>query len=643
MEINKKIVNSKFISEVLSYKEFEDLDIILESGTGTGKSHTFTKYAEQFIREKNSKIISIFGKIYLGEQQKAYFNNAGIKTNFYKDKGFKFEDNILICINSLSKYIDEIDKYGNDFILFIDEISIFTSEITHNETIDKLQIIYCLIKKLILRADKIFVCQNEINDAALCLLDKRHTKNKNILFVKNEYKNNANKDAIVFESFDVLLEKMKKEDRPYLFACDSKSIIDKVYHILKNNNMKYRIVKITSKTDRINIKDFEWNNTIILYSPSIITGVDCSLEHAQNQYIHITGVIEGNLLYQMAMRTRNLKSLYISYDEKKTKTKLNKYTSLENCKQIIEKGINHSSSILSKMCIYINENDEAVKNINNSFFELYCQNEYIHDLSICNIIKSFEDIVSKNGFIIKYVLVDTNCDVENELMSAKLEIKKMEDEEYIKYINGDVEDEKMDKLMDYLKIISPDDKMKYKNYIVDDYNLKAHINCIKFFYKIEFLKYFVERMTEKTFNIKVKESSIYKFIILKKMLQTYNIDIYNLNENIDSELTLTEEDKKNIIFIFDKRVKVNKFTKKRDLIKFIVGKINLFCTCGENKLIKSRKTGKDNIVCYSINEEFLKENFDLYSYRAKYGYIEDKLKKLLDIKEEEHILMEIFD
>lgn len=700
MDLKKIIVNSQRLSEVFSYEDFKANDtIIIESGTGTGKSFTFAKYVKQLLEEnENLKLLSIFGKTNLGKQQQKYFEEAGIKTNFYKDNNFKFEGNVLICINSLIKYVDLLRETKQEYIIFIDEVSIFTTEITHNETIEKLAIIYCLLKNLILKANKVYVCQNSINDSALCLIEKRvnvekivnikmpteartklqklEDKEINLLkkikkdpkyekdyknncleisrlkaifqekektktiFIKNEFKKNNGTQAIYFESYEMLLETMKNEakSKPFLFACDSKAIVDKVYEVLSKQKPLFEIVKFTSKTEKIST-DFDFKNKIVLYSPSITTGIDCSLNEIQCQFIHIVGNIEGGLLYQMAMRTRNIDKLYLSFDSKVTKKDC-KYNSLEDCQQYLELNIENGLTQLIKMCVYIDENDNLKTSINNSFFQLFYRNEYLKEKSMCDLKSSFIQILELNGFEIQKCKINIESeDVKHEMKLAKEKLKEISEEEFKNYLDGKSEDENLDNLINNILHLENEEQIiKYKDVLMDEYKLKSHFNCVRIFNKFDHLVTSLEKYKDNSFIIKITESTIYKIMMLKKLMNNYNINIFDLNNNYNDKIEISAEDKKTVKE-FDYRVKLEKFNTKYELIKFIVSKLNNLC----KNIISSKQNAKKKYE-YKLNDEILKYNFELYCLRSKCCSIEPKLVEHLGIKiEESEKILELFE
>jgi len=91
-----------------------------------------------------------------------------------------------------------------------------------------------------------------------------------------------------------------------------------------------------SSEDKIDFKDAskELQNLFIFHTPTIKEGVDCSFPNPQDVFLHITGnSICPNGLFQMSMRTRNIKRIYmygIDKNKKIRNTTIKKITEWEN-------------------------------------------------------------------------------------------------------------------------------------------------------------------------------------------------------------------------------------------------------------------------------------------------------------------------
>ena len=176
-------------------------------------------------------------------------------------------------------------------ILLIDEISLFTQDITHNDTLSRiLKPVYLLLMRLIKLAHKVIVCQASITDYVFNLLKFR--KNETMLFIKNEYKNYEGIDAHIIKnenSYYELLKQKIKNNEPFFMASDSKGEIDKYYHLLFNDALpeqKDKFILITSETKfKLENASEQLKDKFVFYSPSIIYGVDFNIDNEQDVFI----------------------------------------------------------------------------------------------------------------------------------------------------------------------------------------------------------------------------------------------------------------------------------------------------------------------------------------------------------------------
>ena len=110
-------------------------------------------------------------------------------------------------------------------------------------------------------------------------------------------------------------------------------------------------------------------------------------------------------MFQQLTRCRNIKNVYY-YGEP-----INNDSKYINLKEVEEKHIRYiennnsinddinSKSILD-VCTVMNEQDDILF-YKNSFFNLYCYNEYVKDIYNTNKIKHFELILESQGFDLK--------------------------------------------------------------------------------------------------------------------------------------------------------------------------------------------------------------------------------------------------
>lgn len=625
--------NTSRISEELTYKRFKKYDnIIVESGTGSGKSFTFSMHLKRYLDENPEvKLLSIFGKRNLGIQQRKYFEDQGLDIKYYLDDNFckNHEGNILCCINSLYKYESDLKKNAEKYILFIDEISLFTVEVTHNSTIRELKRIYVLLKYLIQNCKKLYVCQNEITDSAMLLISSR-LENKT-LCIKNNFKTNANKEAIKFKNENLLVDKMLKDiqhQKYFLFCSDSKKIVDKLFLFFTkniNDEEKKKYVKFTSDSKEKITNDFVFQNKYVFYSPTISAGVDVSLDIAQNQYMYITGKsVDSMILYQMGMRTRNLEKLY--YYCKKTKKQEQKYSDVEDCKKCLKDNTDMVCNSILRMCFGMSENEEK-KFVANSFFDLFAENEYIASVYASDIIKEFENILMTNGF--RIISNNDNVkDYKDEFEILKKEKILIDEQTFNNFCEDPDTNKELKNTCELLCLESKEEKETFKHFLSDSYKLRGHFNCIHIFSTNEYLDNKIEECTKKIYDSKLILSPYVKIRHLKEFMKTYDINIFDMMQNHDENIEIKE----NHFYILKSLFELRSDIKKRyDLIQFITKRFNSLCDC---ELIKSKRImfNDNKISYYYIDDVILGEHFDLYSQRGSFNNIEKSLITYLNIE-----------
>ena len=634
MEINKIDCDTKRITDVFTYKDFKQSEtIIISSGTGTGKTYCFSSYVKKYI-EKNpdKKIISIFGKRNLGLQQKKYLEEQNIKVAYYTDNDFykNTDGNILICINSLCKCENAIMKNLNNYILFIDEVSIFSTEITHNDTLVDLKSIYVLLRKLMKSCHKLFVCQNEINISAMELIKPKLESSKKNIYINNSFKNNKNKKAIKCDNLNILIEKMKKDvlnNKYFLFCSDSKKDVDTIYALFTNDKEDTDdYVKFTSSSKEKFSSDFNFENKYVFYSPTIGAGVDVTLESAQNHYLYINGKsVDSQVIYQMSMRTRNLKELIYCCNPN-IKEKVPKYLSLEDCREKIINDVRTNSKSILSMCYNLDIDDEMVFSPN-SFFEIFARNEYISELYFANLVTKFEEMLVLNGFNIKKDENQLN-DYAKEIECVKNLNIQMDEQDFIKQCQDGNLSEELKKACDILRVSDYEDKIQYQKLLQDSYKLQGHFNLCRFFSDKDYLQEKLDNIIKKIYDVKLIKNTYNQIIHLKYFMEKYKIDILDLNKNGDEIIEIEQKDLTsfNIIFRFSSKIKT-----RYDLVQFIAVRLNTLCNCDIIKT-ERRMIEKKRQRYYYINKDEMDYHFELLLKRSNCDSIEEKIIEYLGIE-----------
>jgi len=570
--------------------------IVIKSDTGTGKTYSMS----QWLKYKHSKFISIVSRVSLGQEQtEKCFNNDNnngynLECLFYKnhDGFFKTGDNVVIQLESLIR-LSNVDV--SDYTLYLDE---FSSIIQHLITSDTLNQRRCLVYRIFCRLIqncKLVVCTDaDINSISLEFLKSLKS---NIVFVKNTFSHNKNIVATELETFEEIVELIKKEKK-FFCCCDSKSRAEKIHYLLNDKNVKL----ITS--EEINYVNLNLYDKIII-SPKIIYGLDCTIK--KNVYcVYQCNTISPPQMIQQISRIRNINQLYFNFISKTVTAPL--YNDVSECYRILKYSDRMSVKEFELIC------DEKTTN---QYLNYLSKIEYTLDCYRTNKLYHFIRILIERGFILTkqyFKSQSINKKKEKEIVKEIFEQKVDNIEFYKSQVNK------------YLNI--PDDRIdEYSDILIDKYKLLTHLNIKKHFFKFDLAQDIKLHIitNDNDFAVNISSGSNCKIYFLKTLLKACDAN------DVQPQKALNEADSK--IFydkyttIFRSRTK-NKldFTKMRDINK-TVSKIykELF-----KDYVTVTKKGKYKKLLFTItknNFDYHKTLFDFSIYSNNNDFIEEKEKE----------------
>lgn len=612
IEINN--INSEYLN--LGEEEFKYKTIIIKSDTGTGKTTTISKNIKKIMDEnKNLNLISLVPRISLSFQHIKNFKNNNINLLSYqelnKKRAIEYEHkDIVCCINSLLLLKD---MYFEDTILFIDEIDSFIQSIIDNSTLKEQKQIYALLMKMINKCNILILSDATINDVIFKFCEKRDDKNK--IFINNKYKANKGTHAIQCLNENEFMNLMKTdiENKKYFLACSDKA--DKITE-LYNNDKKYAseedFILITADS-KIQIKDAqeEFKNKYVYYSPSITYGVDYNNKEKQNVYIYIDGCSISPIgMYQQINRTRNIDKIYF-YINPSIKHNVIKYNSIEETEKYFKNAVENFENIqLTNICTILDENDK-LKIIENSFFKLFCHNEYIKNIYNNNKESHFKKKLEECGFIIK--ILGQYEKINKEL---KKEMKKIKEENVDDKFNKYIEDFENPEYDDYEKRrkilnIEINNVNDYKEYITNKYAFEQHLNIMDYFKDDEIINNNIKKLKENKHSESIYNNKYVKIKVMRDILKKYNIpDGLNYGDK-KKEMKVDIKDMKLIKTTFEKK----KIIEINNLYEFNKMHISLIRSIAP--IIKAKeKGGKNNAkMHYEYDEELIKQNKELAEKR----------------------------
>lgn len=645
-------------------------NIIIQSTTGTGKTtDTAVKFNQYYIdNDCNKQIISIVALIATADQHIQTFKKKGIILNHYKTcEKNKLNDNLVICINSLLKLSFLSIEQIKDKIIYIDEFESFNNCLTHNKNLDNnIRLINNLLMKLIKNCHKFIISDALINQNALnflsCNLHKKY------IFINNTHKKYKGVNAIRYHNEYDFLNEVKQDifnNNYFLFGSDSCSKItqyfdetekqkideqdDKIITDIFNDITKdlpekdlSKFLLITSKTAyKIKNANEEFNNKFVFYSPSIVNSVDFTSKDPQNQYLYFNSLtINSQSMFQQGTRTRNIKTLKFFANQRQ-----HNYV-YENIKEVetINKKLIETDDKIKKVCLNFDENDNE-HIVENTFFKMWCFNEYLDDCYNTNKISHFQNILINEGFNLvhkgKDVLFDKNkvkeminntknneLDKYNKFVELYKNIfihdntdKSNSDEDIIEFNNDELnklrENKQYEKYFDRIEILSlkPDELAinKFGYLVMDEFNMTSYFNILKLFKTNEFIVKNMDDLKKTSYDIKIINNIYNKIWLLRQFETIFNIAPFELNfilKNDNSINNFTDElfNKYKKIFRSDK----NKPKNINELRTFYVQMITNIT--GKNINIIDKNRPRENYIRdikYKINIDIIKVFYDL--------------------------------
>lgn len=627
-------INSKYIQ--ITTDEFNKSDtIIMKSCTGTGKTTATAKAIKIYNsnQRRPKHILSIISKKSLAKQHIKSFADEDIKLVNYLDKTKQLQaDNIVCCINSIMLFKDVNEKEFSNYIVYIDEIASFLSDITHNETLrGKLKLCYQILMRIVKNCHKLILSDAKINDNVFNFIRTREIKKPQTIYIENLFKKYLDVPAIKIRDeqlqLDMMIEHVKADDF-FLCASDSCKTITKLYMECLKYNSADKFILITAH-NQFDISDAseQFANKFVFYSPSIIFGVDFSIDQSQDVFIYNKGrTLDPSAIFQQTTRTRNIRNLYY-YSELANADPI--YENLENCKQIFT-DIKKTSQEINEVCVYLDSDDsEAI--VENTFFELFVYNEYVCDLYQTNKTAHYENILKSNGFVLSQIgsIKPLSKAKNQELDEPLLEIKENAFNDLIE--NGTTEDLTLLTNVQMLKLenVSTETLMLYKDQITDKFKLNEHLDIIRALKDEEFIQQKIFDLERDNYNVTVMTSTYHKIKHIKSFEQRMKIQKYQIDVKLDDVTFFDIPQNEYLLICKLFRIKREKPSNNYKLLNLYVSMVRHVMT--SEVIISKKGTTRDNLkISYKLNKDFVKFHIDLNMFSNPYlrNFDEDILTSL---------------
>jgi hypothetical protein len=452
--------------------------------------------------------------------------------------------------------------------------------------------------------------------------------------VKNKFQKFEGVEAFQIKDemrFKKAIEDKMKKDEPFFAGFDSARNASCYFYNMKNNT-KLECILVTDETKVIIPKNMsEWENKCIFYSPKIETGVDFNIDTKQSVFFHMKGEsILPTSSFQMIARTRNMKNLTYFCVDKKTKDY--KYKDLDDVKRVMKNEQNITNMYMN--CSYLDVMDN-LKFSENSFFDLYCFNEYVKDIYEQNKTEHLKDILYKNGFKCSEIIEEIPSQLSKELKSEMKDVvDECTEEIFNKWIEGEIMHENFDIRKNILKLSEKEDIIKYKEYIYDRTNFENHGKTVLLMKDKEFIKEKSNDMMSNSY----KEFGIHNIFSKIELLGIYEKETKIKRFNYDDATPTIKDSTWNMILkLFRKTTK--KPENKADVIKEYVGLVNNISKLYDGKRIKENKERK---TTYTLDVDTLKASYklDKFNDKLRADYCYDTLTHIKFKKQKEEEIIE---
>ena len=338
--------------------------IILQSGTGTGKTYTINKINNQLLKSNpHYTFLSLVTRRSMCACHINAFNNCAdskIKFTSYLDNSYETLDYFISSLENLIRVHDNYD------IVLLDEVNSLINYF-YSDTLSSIRL-RCIgvLFRLLSKAKVIIACDANITDLVFGFFNQINIK---YLYYKNNYKNkvgipfdfylskNYNIMANLFSFCDkFIIEKIKKGDS-VLILTDSFTITNELKNYLLKYNDNHDYFRVFNK-DEGTLDDIVNINKIcvgrcVLANSKILYGVDLQFHYNVSFFIYKYASsfgIDAFCMEQQIGRPRNTDKLQLLCLDPKALFYSNTFISFDENKQRQQKFIQTRNNLHKELC-----------------------------------------------------------------------------------------------------------------------------------------------------------------------------------------------------------------------------------------------------------------------------------------------------
>lgn len=408
-------------------KSMDNKCLIMQSGTGTGKTFTINKINNHLLKSNpNYTFLSLVTRRSMCACHINAFNNcpdSKIKFVSYLDESSETSDYFISSLENLVRVNDNFD------VILLDEVNSLINYF-YSDTLNGIRL-RCIgtLLKLLSKAKVIIACDANITDLVFCFFNQINIK---YLYYKNNYQNkvgipfnfylskNYNMINNLFAFCDkFIIDKIKKKES-VLIMTDSFSITNELKNYLFKFNENHDYFRVFNK-DEGTLDDIVNINKIcvgrcIIFNSKILYAVDLQFHYDKSFviYKHASSFgIDAFCMDQQIGRPRNTDQLDLLCLDPKALYYSNTYISFEENKLRQEKFIKTRTNLHKELCkkysvidemgiVKLDWNGDVKFNVDSVMTEIHCIKTWYDSIFYNNKIDILKLIAEKSyGYKIK--------------------------------------------------------------------------------------------------------------------------------------------------------------------------------------------------------------------------------------------------
>lgn len=365
-EENNKLISNEAHNFFINYidKSINKTCIIMQSGTGTGKTYTINKINNHLLKSNpHYTFLSIVTRRSMCACHINAFNNckeSKIKFTSYLDDTYETLDYFISSLENLVRVNETYD------VILLDEVNSLINYF-YSDTLKSIRL-RCIgvLLRLLSKAKVIIACDANITDLVFCFFNQINIK---YIYYKNNYKNkvripfdfylskNYNIMANLFSFCDkFIIEKIKKKES-VLIMTDSFTITNELKNYLLRYNENHDYFRVFNKDegtldDVVNINKICCGRCII-FNSKVLYAIDIQhhydISFAVYKYASSFG-IDSFCMEQQIGRPRNTDKLQLLCLDPKALFYSNTFISFDENKQRQQKFIQTRNNLHKELC-----------------------------------------------------------------------------------------------------------------------------------------------------------------------------------------------------------------------------------------------------------------------------------------------------